>query len=587
MTQHAMPFAPAAAAAAGRDAAQELPARLGRLAENPRLIVALACLLLLVPFLSKPLHMDDPMYVWAAEHILNQPLDPYGFDVNWGSKIERMPDAMKNPPLVCYYLAGAMMLLGRSEQALHLAMLLPAVGVILGTYQLAKELGSRPMLASAATLATPVFLLSATTIMCDVGMVCAYVWAVWFWAAGMKSDRIGMLCVASLLIAVSTLTKYFGVTLFPLLIAHGVIMKRRPGVWLLPLILPVGILLAFHVWTKGLYGYGLLADAAGFARKARWSEGATILGSIITGLSFTGGCCAAIVFLIGVATPRMMIMTAAPVCVVVLALLLTLDPIAAHSIRDAGGIRWMMAIQIAFWAACAVALFAAVAHYIWTNRSADNVMLGCWIAGTVCFAVFVNWNVAARSILPMAPAGAIVAAAMWTKRLETGAKAQATWRPWLVLVPGVGLTVLVCAADAVLARTQRDAAVQITETLAQHLDEVQGPKPKIFFAGHWGFQHYMQQRGATAIDNKRTALAVGDVVILPDNNTGAIRLPRGGSRVAAALRLDPMPLVSTMRLQTGAGFYSDIWGPLPFAIGTVPPERYQVLIVTIPLAAKH
>src|SRR5688500_9265440 len=98
MTEHAMPsFAPATSNSLA--AAQELPVagQLARLAANPRLIVTLACLLLLVPFLSKPLHMDDPMYVWAAEHILNRPLDPYGFDVNWGSKVERMPDAMKNP----------------------------------------------------------------------------------------------------------------------------------------------------------------------------------------------------------------------------------------------------------------------------------------------------------------------------------------------------------------------------------------------------------------------------------------------------------------------------------------------------------
>src|SRR5688572_13268749 len=255
MTEQALSFAPAAATTTATAALPERPARLGRLAANPRLIVTLACLLLLVPFLSKPLHIDDPMYVWAAEHILAQPLDPYGFAVNWRSTLTPMADEMKNPPLVCYYLAGAIMVLGRSEQALHLAMLLPAVGVILGTYQLAKELGSRPVLAAAATLATPVFLLSATTVMCDVAMVCAYVWAVWFWVRGIKTDRIGMLAVGALLIAVSTLAKYFGVTLFPLLIAYGFMAKRRPGAWLLPLLLPAAILAAFHFWTKGLYGY--------------------------------------------------------------------------------------------------------------------------------------------------------------------------------------------------------------------------------------------------------------------------------------------------------------------------------------------
>ena len=582
MTEQAFPFASAPTDAV----APELPARLGRLAANPRLIVALACLLLLVPFVSKPLHIDDPTYVWAAEHILEQPLDPYGFAVNWGSTVEPMPDAMKNPPLVCYYLAAAMTLLGRSEQALHIAMLLPAVGVILGTYQLAKELGSRPVLAAAATLATPVFLLSATTVMCDVAMVCAYVWAAWFWVRGMKTDRIGMLAVGALLIAVSTLTKYFGVTLFPLLIAYGVMVKRRPGVWLLTLIIPAAILAAFHFWTKGLYGYGLLADAAGYATQERWSAGGKVVGAVMTGLAFSGGCCAAVVLLAGVSAPRTVVITGSVAFVLVALLLLAIDPIATHSIRRDGAIRWSLVVQLAFWSACGFALFASLAAYAWTNRNADNALLACWILGTFCFAVFVNWNVAARSILPMAPAAAILAARMWTSRLERAdASASASWRPWIALAPAVALAVLVCAADASLARTQRDAATQISDVLAEDRgpDDTHG---KVYFAGHWGFQHYMQLRGATALDKRRTVLSAGDVVILPENNTALIGLPSGAAREAATLRLDAMPLVSTMRVQTGAGFYSDVWGPLPFAFGAAPSEVYRVMVMEVPLSPR-
>ena len=589
MTEQAFPFAPASSMTTPTtaNAAHELPARLGRLAANPRLIVTLACLLLLVPFITKPLHVDDPMYVWAAEHILKQPLDPYGFAVNWGSTLEPMPDAMKNPPLVCYYLAGAMTLLGRSEQALHVAMLLPAVGVILGTYQLAKELGSRPVLAAAAMLATPVFLLSATTVMCDVAMVCAYVWSAWFWVRGMKTDRLGLLTVGALLIAVSTLTKYFGVTLFPLLIAYGVMVKRRPGVWLAPLIIPAAILAAFHFWTKGLYGYGLLADAAGYATQERWSAGGKIVGAVLTGLAFTGGCCAAVVLLAGVGAPRIVAVTGGVAFVVVASLLLTLDPVATHSIRSDGAIRWSLVIQLAFWSACGVALFASLAAYAWRNRDADTALLACWIVGTFCFAVFVNWNVAARSILPMAPAAAILAARMWTSRVENSdAKAQATWRPWLALAPGVALAVIVCMADASLARTQRDAAMQIADVLDQERGGPDDTHGKVYFAGHWGFQHYMQQRGGAPLDKRRTSLAAGDVVILPENNTALIGLPPGAAREAATLRVDPMPIVSTMRVQTGAGFYSDVWGPLPFALGAVPAERYRVMVMEVPLSTR-
>ena len=40
-----------------------------------------------------------------------------------------------------------------------------------------------------------------------------------------------------------------------------------------------------------------------------------------------------------------------------------------------------------------------------------------------------------------------------------------------------------------------------------------------------------------------------------------------------------IPVVSwlaTMNLSLRAGFYTAIWGPLPYAIGKVPPELYQV-----------
>jgi hypothetical protein len=41
----------------------------------------------------------------------------------------------------------------------------------------------------------------------------------------------------------------------------------------------------------------------------------------------------------------------------------------------------------------------------------------------------------------------------------------------------------------------------------------------------------------------------------------------------------PCPWLSTMQKQMGAGFYSDVWGPLPFAFGFVPPEQYDFVLV--------
>jgi hypothetical protein len=48
----------------------------------------------------------------------------------------------------------------------------------------------------------------------------------------------------------------------------------------------------------------------------------------------------------------------------------------------------------------------------------------------------------------------------------------------------------------------------------------------------------------------------------------------------ASAELLAIPLhqqMATMRWELGAVFYSTHWGPLPFATGNVPPERYYIL----------
>src|SRR5580693_2603804 len=124
------------------------------LAARPYLTLTLAVLVFLGPFLNKPFNIDDPLFLWAARQIQAHPGNPYGYDVNWNGHVQPMWQVTKNPPLACYYLAGAAAVLHWSESALHLAFLLPAIAAILGTYRLATRFCSRPLLAAAVTFFT-------------------------------------------------------------------------------------------------------------------------------------------------------------------------------------------------------------------------------------------------------------------------------------------------------------------------------------------------------------------------------------------------------------------------------------------------
>ena len=244
-------------------------------AAHPNAALALAVCAALGPFLAKPFNMDDPLFIWTAHQIQAHPFNPFGFDVNWYKAASPMWSVTENPPLAGYYMALAAGILGWSEIALHLAFLLPALGVILGTHRLARRFCDRPLPAALVVLCAPVFLVSSATVMCDVLMLAFWVWAVEFWMEGVERNCLWRLLAAGLLIALAALTKYFGVCLIPLLGVHAWMSRRGFGKWMAGLLIPLLALCAWDWAARALYQHSLLWQAAGYSSRMRdWDSGA-------------------------------------------------------------------------------------------------------------------------------------------------------------------------------------------------------------------------------------------------------------------------------------------------------------------------
>ncbi len=160
-----------------------------RLQHYPRIVLSLLVLAFLVPFAGKAFHMDDPLFIWAAEHIRAEPLNPYGFDVNWYGTAMPMADVTKNPPLASYYIATVSAVFGASEMSLHLAFIAPALAAVLGIFALAQRLCRSAFFAALAALSCPVFLVSSTTVMSDVLMLAFWIWAIVLWIDGLERHR--------------------------------------------------------------------------------------------------------------------------------------------------------------------------------------------------------------------------------------------------------------------------------------------------------------------------------------------------------------------------------------------------------------
>jgi hypothetical protein len=230
--------------------------------------------------------------------------------------------------------------------------------------------------------------------------------------------------------------------------------------------------------------------------------------------------------------------------------------------------KWWFWLQYGLWLLAGIHAVALLLAEIWPRRDRDSVLLGLWLGGTLFYCLAVYHFVNIRVILPAVPVVALLCGRQLRRRFAEG---TALPRPvWAAVAASLVLSLSVAYADIRLADSAREAA------------EVIAPEKRFgstWFSGHWGFQYYMQARGAKPIDVKNQQFRLGDTVVTPENASNRF-LPR--PRIATADQSFELPVcswVTTMRAECGAGFYSHLWGPLPFVFGPVPAERYQVTVL--------
>ena len=530
-------------------------------------VVALIVLGCLVPFLGKPFNMDDPLFIWVARHIQSHPLNPFGFEVNWYTHVEPMWKVTMNPPLASYYIA-LVGLLGWNEVLLHSAFLLPALGAALGTYLLAKRLTRYPFIGTLVALLTPVFLVSGSSVMCDVMMLGFWVWAIYLWMLGVHDNRHAFLLLSSVLMGLCALTKYFGMSLLPLVFLYSIISKCRARSWIGYLLIPVAILTAYYYWTKALYGSGLLVQAASYTKATRELHGAEFSWKLVVALTFTGGCALTALFYTPLLWSKRVLEKGVFLLVVILVCGQYVRGIGGFTMPTEPSARWSILSQLVIMLLGGLSVLGLAVDDVWKRRDAGSVLLFSWVIGVFIFAAFMNWTVNGRSILPMMPAVGLLVA----RRLEIGDIRRRRYLTALPLVLSAAVSLFVTWADAGLAQTARTAAT----TIARKYGNKQG---NLWFEGHWGFQYYMEREGGKALDVRRSRLEPGDLIVIATNNCNIYPIPPAISKPLDTIAIRSPIGVSTMNRSVGAGFYSDAWGPLPFGFGAVADEKYEVLSI--------
>ena len=518
----------------------------GALLSAPRAAVATA-LLLLIPFLWKPFHIDDAFWLAVAARIAEFPLAPYDFAFNWSGTPLPIWRTNLHPPLHGYGLAAIRGLFGSGEFAAHAALLPRALFAAFCAGTVAKRLSKNPALAALLATAAPAFVLGATNAMHDLTHYAFWMGAI---AAGVEAAHAdgkraqGWAAAAGFCVAGAALSTYLGLALIPLLAVYWRAKRGRWSAQTLWLLLPLAAVALWGIYSLRHAGFFHPFAAGGYAAKPELQ----LAPKLPVAAAFLGGVLIWPVFCL---------------------------PLLAWTPRKASGTAaaafaglWLWIGAGGLWAVLAAGGLAALTLAALGARDAGDdfpeVLLAVlWLGGVLVYAVGLNWSINARSLLPAGLPLAVLVL-RWTDSLgferrrsamtvlTAGAAAAAVFSLWLG------------AADQGIARAQRAAAQR------------EGGAG-VRFIGHWGFQYYMERAGAAAYDYAKPKLATGDRVVVSVNNSGSAPLPVPVSRVSLTPVPNPWGVATMSPVEGKAGFYSSLYGVTPFALG--PGQLYNVIVV--------
>jgi 4-amino-4-deoxy-L-arabinose transferase-like glycosyltransferase len=515
-------------------------------------------LVALLPFLNKAYDIDDPLFLWMGQQIVRHPFDPYGGTVHWSSLAQPMWVAMQNPPLCSYYIANIGLFAGFGEVVMHIAFLLPAIAAVLGTFALAKRLCGSPVTAAFLTLFTPVFLISASHVMCDVMLLAFWMWAIHFWIAGLDRGKWSLFLVSAVLVTGATLTKYFGISLVPLLLVYTLIRERRIRLHLIYLTIPLLVALGFELITKAKYGHALFSSAMLYLRDVAVEVRIPIQIKLLTGCSFVGGSMIGAVFLTSIRSAKAVLGG-----IGFLLLIGALFWICVPMPTSLGTNELAVRLQGCLFATIGISLLALAVWDFRISQDADSLLLLLWTVGTFAFVALLNWSITARTILPMAPAISILLMRHWD-RVGDDRPGKLTKLRWIGAAAVISL--IVAAADYGEAGASRAGARYFQKRFG-------GKQTRVWFQSHWGFQFYMQKWKAKPLV-RNAPIHPGDLMIVPSNNADYLPVPNTAVPLVEITR-PIMPLVATFAPGMGAGFYSSVRGPVPWAIAQTAPARFE------------
>ncbi len=568
-------------------------------------ILAAWVLLPLLPFVPGAISIDGPVFVEVAQQILIDPGDPFGFEMVWDPTSPKAAIFNRNPPLLSYYLAPFIALFGESDAVLHAALLPFPLIAAFSFLGISRRFCGEGLAPTALLVATPAFLVLATTLMLDVPTLAMWLCSLfallranetglarWGWAAGFAAAAAGLM-------------KYVGFSIAPLLAAGVVLLSKELG-WrrVAQMSTVVGVPIAvwglWGAYTYSVYGevhYLGSTDVVTDMKKWRtdefWNHTSTVFVYVGAALLFpiaswwvavlqgawgvsraasgagSGAASKAAPEAASQAAPgtgsHALELAIAGVLIGTLVVVFVLpggDPPRRVPLDIEGSVLAALGFAGGF-----LLVARNLRPKLLLGDRTDHFLL-LWLGGTLFFSLFLNWHVNAADALLAAPPLLL----LLFRDPDLRPTRVATVATALLAMP---LSFGLAWAEMEQANSYRTAALNI----ASEIGDQAGAR---YFVGQWGLQYYLERQGFSAVIPPmygRTDLETGDWIATARNiaqldvsqNMSEYRMQQVWSRTIRS----GLPLRTT-NADAGTGFYSHHSGYVPWGWSNEPIEHFQL-----------
>jgi len=207
-----------------------------------------------LPFINKPFHIDEPLFLYSARSINKNIVMPYNFSFPAENRIRTGFDGFTNPPLNSYFIALISHFFGEREMVLHSFFIIFAIFASFSILMLSSLFVKNTLLATFLSITTPVFILQSHSLMPDIAVLGFWCFAIYFFVKGLNEYNKRLLFLSSVFISLALLSRYNGILLILLLFIYSLLNRNKISLHILYLLIPIFVFVLWCLHNIFLYG---------------------------------------------------------------------------------------------------------------------------------------------------------------------------------------------------------------------------------------------------------------------------------------------------------------------------------------------